>query len=64
MQGPLGIVILNFPLPHRPNLAVVMGQVKRQRKICSLLRSYFRNAYKQMRFQRTIELARRSLESL
>lgn len=46
-EGSLGIVILNFPLPHRPNLAGAMGQANHQKKrICSLFSSYFRKPHK------------------
>lgn len=65
LQGSLGTVILNFPLPHKPNLAGAMGQTDHQKKkVCSLFSSYFRKPQKQMRFQRTTELARRFLENL
>lgn len=65
LQALLGIVVLNFPLPHRPKLAGAMGQANCQKKmISSLFSSYFRKPHKQMRFQRTTELARRFLENL
>lgn len=47
LQGSLGIVILNFPLPHRPNLPGAMGQAEcPKKKICSLFSSYFRKPHK------------------